>query len=410
MSHRGGWTTPDDLIAALRRRWSRGKYLRAHARGEPWEPIVLSVKGPRADDVLHDSAGVVTWVEAFRRAAVDRRGRDRFAIEWRTLQSRALGDNPVPARIRVGSLEQLAALLGTAVDVQQLDEVIALTRGALPGAAAWVAEHPLEAVAHYDSWPRLLTTAGWILDHGSSTLDLRHLDIPDVDTKFVERHRKILGRLLEEVLPISRIDPTASDFARRYGFRARPRYVRLRLLSPMPEIPATLTELQVRADELAALPLPAATVFVVENQASYLAFPEVPDAVVVYGGGFSVTTLELVPWFGEREVVYWGDIDTHGFAILDRLRERVPAASSILMDTSTLLAHRAQFINEDTPTSTALRHLTVEEAALYRDLVEDRYGTAVRLEQERIRFGFVRAALSKWQLSAERAIEAVGID
>ena len=260
-------------------------------------------------------------------------------------------------------------------EIECLDAVLAATRRVLPGAEAWVADHPSEALAHGDAWPRLLATARWIVDDDRSTLDLRHLDVPDVDTKFVERNRKILGRLLDEVLPINRIDPTASDFARRYGLRPRPRYVKLRLLSPVPGIPAQLTELELRTDELAELPLPVTTVFVVENQASYLAFPEVPEAIVVFGGGFAVTTLELVPWLAEKEVVYWGDIDTHGFAILDRLRERIPGARSILMDCSTLLAHREQLTNEPSPTNATLHHLTAEESDLYRDLIEDRHGS-----------------------------------
>jgi hypothetical protein len=394
MSTRPSWTTLDDLLTTLRRRWARGQYLRAYARGEPWESVALPVNGPTADDVLRDSAAVVAWIDALRRAAVGRRGRERFTIECRTVRSRVLGENSVPARIYIGSLEQLADLLGTVEEIERLDAVLASTRRELPGAAAWVADHPLEALGSYDVWPRLLTTARWIIDHDPSTLDLRHLDVPDVDTKFVERNRTVLGRLLDEVLPVSRIDPTASNFARRYGFRSRPRYVRLRLLSPVPGLPAQLTELELRTDELTELPLPVTTVFVVENQASYLALPEVPDAIVVFGGGFAVTTLELVPWLAEKEVVYWGDIDTHGFAILDRLREHVPAARSILMDRLTLVAHRDQLTNEPSPTSAALRHLTAEEAALYRDLVEDRYGSAVRLEQERVRFGLVRAAVA----------------
>lgn len=106
-----------------------------------------------------------------------------------------------------------------------------------------------------------------------------------------------------------------------------------------------------------------------------------------------MTTLELVAWLAERELVYWGDIDTHGFAILNRLRERVPSVRALLMDHDTLHAHRDQLVTEPTPTNAHLAHLTPDEAELYRDLVEDRHGTAVRLEQERVRFSFVRKAL-----------------
>lgn len=398
MTGQAVWTTPSDVITTLRRRWSRGTYLRTYASGERWEPVTLPIKGPIADDVLRSSSEVIAWIDDFRRAAVDRRGNPRFEIEWRTVRSRALGDNAVPARIRVTSLRQLAELLGASADIERLDSLLARTRRELPDVAAWVALHPLDALAHADEWPRLLTTARWIIDHDPSIFDLRHLDVPDVDTKFIERHRKVLGRLLDESLPVSRIDPTASDFARRYGFRPRPRYVRLRLLAPVTGLPEQLTELEVRTDELAELPLPVRTVFVVENQASYLAFPAIPDATVVFGGGFAVTTLELIPWLAEKEVVYWGDIDTHGFAILDRLRQRVPGTRSILMDRATLDAHRDQFTDEKSPTSADLRCLTLDEAALYRDLVEGRYGPAVRLEQERVRFGLVRDALARWRV------------
>lgn len=400
MTGQAVWTTPNDIITKLRRRWSRGTYLRTYASGEQWEPVTLPIKGPIADDVLRSSSEVIAWIDGFRRAAVDRRGNPRFEIEWRTVRSRALGDNAVPARIRIPSLRQLAELLGASADIERLDSLLAHTRGELPDVAAWVARHPLEALAHADEWPRLLTTARWIIDHDPSTFDLRHLDVPEVDTKFVERHRKVLGRLLDEALPVGRIDPTASDFARRYGFRPRPRYVRLRLLTPVAGLPEQLTELEVRTDELAELPLPVKTVFVVENQASYLAFPVIPDATVVFGGGFAITTLELIPWLAEKEVVYWGDIDTHGFAILDRLRQRVPGTRSILMDRATLDAHRDQCTDEQSPTSADLRCLTVDETALYRDLVEGRYGPAVRLEQERVRFGLVRDALAGWRLDS----------
>lgn len=395
------WTTPDQLVATLRRRWDRGDDLRAHARGEPWTPLTLPIKGPGADDLLADANSVLAWSDDMRKASVDRRGRERFSIEYRTVSNRLLGQNSVPARIRLDSLGQLCEVLGTTREVERLDAILDVTRHELAAATKWVADHPGEALAHHEVWPQVLAVATWIIEQEASATDLRHLDVPGIDTKFVERYRKVLGSLLDDVLPGGRIDPSAADFARRYGFRPRPRYVRLRLLAPVPSFPSQLTEVELRVDELAGLPLPVTTVFVVENQASYLAFPELPDAIAVFGGGYAVTTLELVPWLAERNVVYWGDIDTHGFVILDRLRERVPSVRSMLMDRATLLAHRAQLTNEPSPTNAPLPHLTVEEAALYRDLVEDRYGPAIRLEQERVRFALVRSGLAGWGAVAQ---------
>lgn len=67
------------------------------------------------------------------------------------------------------------------------------------------------------------------------------------------------------------------------------------------------------------------------------------------------------------------------------------------MDRDTLLAHQAQWVREPSPARRALPRLTADETAVYRDLVEDRYGPAVRLEQERVRFSLLEAALNPWR-------------
>lgn len=118
--------------------------------------------------------------------------------------------------------------------------------------------------------------------------------------------------------------------------------------------------------------------------------------MVVFGQGFKVSTIDAVSWFAEREVIYWGDIDTHGFAILDLVRRRLPSVRSILMDRATLVAHLDHVGIEERPMRGPLLHLNATEAATFNDLVEDRYGHHVRLEQERIRFSAVRRALGPW--------------
>jgi hypothetical protein len=100
-------------------------------------------------------------------------------------------------------------------------------------------------------------------------------------------------------------------------------------------------------------------------------------------------------WLNEVPLHYWGDIDTHGFRILDLLRASFPAVRSMLMDRATLLAHEPHWDREPTPVNADLVHLTLEEAALYRDLVEDTFGRSVRLEQERISYPRIEAAVSE---------------
>jgi hypothetical protein len=121
-----------------------------------------------------------------------------------------------------------------------------------------------------------------------------------------------------------------------------------------------------------------------------------PGVVAFVGLGKAVTVLGALPWIKGVPAVYWGDIDTHGFAILDRLRKRVPAVTSILMDRTTLIDHLDHVVVEERPTNALLDTLTDLEATLYQDLIEDRFGHQVRLEQERVRFAALHRALAPW--------------
>lgn len=393
---RGSWTAVADLFQILRRRWDRGQYLRPYVAGEPFLPVVLPVKAPTAQEAADDLDAAVAWADRFRRDSHTAGGRPRFLVEYRTIKGRGLGVNEVPARVRVETFEQLCSLLGTADDVRALDAVMEHTKAAVPALADWVIGKPGLALEHREIWPDVLATVKWIAEHDTSRLYVRHLDVPGVDTKFVERHQQLLGQLLRVALPPARIQTDGPTFARRYGFLAKPTYSRLRVLSPLPGFPRQVTELYLRTDELAAIEVPISTVFVVENEVTYLAFPTVPDAIVVFGEGFASITLDGLPWLKEKEVVYWGDIDTHGFLILNRLRGRLPKVSSLLMDRETLLAHREQLVAEPHPTRAPQPFLTDAEQSLYRDLIEDRFGQNVRLEQERVRFSLVRQALRPW--------------
>ena len=134
--------------------------------------------------------------------------------------------------------------------------------------------------------------------------------------------------------------------------------------------------------------------YVVENEITYLAFPLPAGAIVVFGGGYAVDVLEPLTWLADLDLIYWGDIDTHGLAILNRLRHRFGHARSMLMDRATLLAYRSQWVTEPRPTTASLDLLNGEEADLYRDLLNGSLGPSLRLEQERIGFAAIERALA----------------
>jgi hypothetical protein len=116
--------------------------------------------------------------------------------------------------------------------------------------------------------------------------------------------------------------------------------------------------------------------------------------MVIFGSGYGVRALASLGWLAGLDLVYWGDLDTHGFAILNGLRQCFPRARAMLMDRATLLAHRGQWVTEPSPTRAALNLLTPAEQELYHALSANAFGSAVRLEQERVSFTALEAALS----------------
>ena len=116
----------------------------------------------------------------------------------------------------------------------------------------------------------------------------------------------------------------------RFGYRQPEPLIRLRARAGL--LPGGLTEIGAQVDELAQLSASPSRVIVVENEVSYLALPLLDGTMLVFGSGYTVARLGRVPWLADCEVDYWGDIDTHGFAILHRLRAWLPHVRSLLMD------------------------------------------------------------------------------
>nr|WP_282445566.1 DUF2220 domain-containing protein [Massilia antarctica] len=176
---------------------------------------------------------------------------------------------------------------------------------------------------------------------------------------------------------------------------SKPALLRFRVLDPAHAI-GGLSDLAVPLAQFAALQTNARRVFITENEINGLAFPALPDAMVIFGGGYGVERLADVDWLATREVAYWGDIDTHGFAILDRLRAAIPHARSILMDSATLMAHRALWGAEDRDKRFGGQpsRLERDELALFEALRDDVFGERIRMEQERLSYAWVEHALA----------------
>ncbi len=401
------WGNKQDLLQQVKKWWERGVLLKilASQRCDVVEdedirhffPKRLVFKTPTSKDLTVHFDDVRRWIAAVHKI-------EGFRIEEKTIQHRILGENKLPIQVWVDSLDSALALIGKQKHAEQFSQLILLTKSRLPEVVPWLANNPLKVLDLAEVWEKILLFIQWRKALSTPSIYLREVSIQGIDSKFIETHKTVLMSLLDIALPEDQVDTRftgVKQFAERYGFKPKPLRIRFRLLDSSlakslglslladGDVTLSVNDFSTLADN-ADFINKVSTVFITENEINFLSFPDKANSIVIFGAGYGFDAYTKIDWFKQMAMFYWGDIDTHGFAILDQLRRVLPQVQSLLMDENTLLAHRNFWGVESTPTQRVLSHLTDQEMRVYDSLVNNAYAQCVRLEQERIGFECVK--------------------
>ncbi len=367
----------------MQKLWERGDLLASLVTGEALFPRRLTAQGPTSAEMAERFDEVRAWIGELR-------AMPHCRVEMREFRHRLFGANAVPGEVWIDSLDDALALVGKRREASRFGGLLEATRACQPELLAWLAKRPLRALELAEEWPRLLDIVAWLQAHPRPGVYLRQVDIPGVHSKFIEGQRGVLGELLDLALPPRRSIPSAAgvgQFARRYGFRDKPQRIRFRILDRRHALLAGDPEqdLTLDARSFARIDPQVERVFITENEINFLAFPAVPHSLILFGAGYGFEMLREAAWLSRCRIHYWGDIDTHGFAILDQLRAHFAHVESFLMDRATAAGFRHAVGRGGRQTLRDLPRLNaLEEGALYDDLRDNRLRRNLRLEQERI--------------------------
>ncbi|WP_152740131.1 MULTISPECIES: Wadjet anti-phage system protein JetD domain-containing protein [unclassified Pseudomonas] len=380
----------------LERQWARGELLRALVRGTPLFPMALKLKGPSSRELTQQFEAVRNWVSQLNAITSVR-------IEWRDVRHPVMGQQRLPQSVWIDQADTAIAWLGKRPEVSRFMAIQAETRARQPALLEWLVKSPLRALKLSDEWSRLLDVVQWLQEHPTPRLYLRQVDLAGIHTKFIEAHQNVLSELFELALPEQHIalNVAAGRFTARYGFLEKPVRIRLRLLdASIPLIPGvSYPDITLDTNSFSSLDLKVRQIFITENEINFLAFPPVPNAIVIFGSGYGWEALAQAQWLNHCTLHYWGDIDTHGFAILNQLRGKFAHVESFLMDRATLMAHQALWGDEEKQATHDLTRLTHAERLLFDELRDNRIRPRLRLEQERVGFHWVQAALISMETS-----------
>jgi hypothetical protein len=303
-----------------------------------------------------------------------------YSIEWKQQTFRRFGEQQVPAAVSFATREDYTRFLGKCAEVRQFENNCKLMLELFPHLAAWIARSPLKVVEHAGDWPGLLAVCVYLHQHGRPNCHLRELPV-EVDTKFIERKRGVLGEILPIVAPDC-VGADASAFETRFGFRQKQPLIRFRALDTSLVGPSKLpfADFAIPLDEACRISTVPKNILVVENETTFLTLPPIADTLALLGAGDAVSLFRQMDWLKQCRIVYWGDMDTHGFEALSLLRKNHAHTHSLMMDVETYSLFR-QFAKQAAPfVSTVELVLSEEEAKLFRTL-----GTEGKLlEQERI--------------------------
>lgn len=360
--------------------------------GEGTWPLQLSLGTPTEKDTTESASMVRAWVSSWAS------WKGAGAVNWEERKWARLGTQALPISLTVPTADDVALLVGQSSRWNRARERHAQILGKWPQLSAGgtlAARFNLLADYSEVDFNRLVSLLEWLVKNPNSNVYLRQLPVEGLDTKWAEQRIGVITSLLTDI----KNHKGDGNFHEICGLLRPPHRVRVRLLCPgLRKLVGGLHDFEAPIDDIAALAIRPKAAVIVENLDTGMALPDMPGVIGIMKLGNAVSALGAIPWLQGIPAVYWGDIDTHGFSILDRARKALPQLRSVLMDEVTTLRYQSLWGTEPTQTSNyALETLEEHELAVYRALKANTWGQKVRLEQERLpwddSFRELRAAL-----------------
>jgi hypothetical protein len=368
--------TPDDIRKKAMARYI--PFLRNLAEGIPFSKLVIT------GDKSYSRSSWIDFQSEIQAIISQSKEKKKYGytLEFQQVKTKYLGLQDLPKLISFDSQSDFLLFLGKEQEVENFEKDVSLVTTAFPELAGWINRNPGKIIGYHGKWDSILKICQYFRQNPRPGLYIRELPVP-VHTKFVEQHQAILRELLDTIIT-DYINPGENQFERRFNLKYREPQIRFKILDKSISLQffSGIDDLAIPLSSFEALNLPLKKVLVVENKTNLfttLTLPFMQDTMAVFGEGNAVLNLGHTPWLSEMEILYWGDIDVHGFEILSRLRAFFPHTRSVLMDKATF----DRFFEHDSGAvsgNPSHLNLSYDERNLYDLLKANNW----RLEQEKI--------------------------
>lgn len=349
-------------------------YLRDVAVGKTFQPIEIPCDKKASDTI----AEYQKEFNDIRSLSKEVKGYG-YTICWKTVKTKMLGTQGLPSKIKFETAEDFERFLQKVKEVDVFRKNVALIKGRFPKLQCWIEKFPQKVIDNSEDWNDILKVLDYFSKNPQPQLYIRELPI-EVHTKFIERHKAVIGELLDIVIK-EYINTNEKEFEKRYNLHYDEPTVRMRLLDKTltKKFFYGLDDITIPISLFLKLQIPISKVYIVENKVNFLTFPLIPNSIVIWGKGYGVASIKESELLKSTELIYWGDLDAQGFEILSQFRSYFGQVKSLLMDKATF----DNYFEKECGTPSKINfklNLTTEEEELYQYIKVNNY----RLEQEKI--------------------------
>lgn len=316
-----------------------------------------------------------------------------YQIEFIKRKDQKIGEQLFPNRIYFENETDYLKFINKEKEHYEFKQTVNQITTTIPKLREWILINPLKVIENLGIWADLIKICNFFVTNPQPNLYIRELPL-ELHTKFIEENKAIIRSLLDFLIE-EHINKEESQFEKRFNLKCDEPLIRLRILDE--EIAkkyfSGLTDLSIPQTEFNILNISCKRIFILENKTNFsnifnfLTLPDMKNSIAIFGRGFGLGLLKDAQWLNDKQIIYWGDIDTQGFQILSQLRSYFPNTQSVMMDFETFNEFKESTVTGTETNIDQLTNLTVEENQLFKYLLNLKEKN--RLEQEKINHSFV---------------------
>lgn len=286
-----------------------------------------------------------------------------YSLEMESVNTRSNGRKSIIKRIYFADENDYLTFINVKSRVEDLKSALrVLAQDAILPIAelkVWAKNHIRELTAPQGEttrfWHSIAQCAIWLKNNKNTK------EIPlHISTEFIDTNKSLLQSFTGEEIETKQFTPPAQEPKTSEApddqsvidsvgndnqpeIKTKPFSIRFRSLST--ETPLKLGRL---VPKEIALPLDdfvhlnqtsflkeITTVLIVNSETIFQTFPSFNHVLCIFGPDYAVNALKLCDWFGQVQIIYFGDISEHCFDVLSAFRNSWPKAESLCMDGNT---------------------------------------------------------------------------